>query len=338
MTANNLPDDIALMPVDQIHPSPLQPRNSVSMDLVRKLAESMRAGRHLPILEVEPDQQDPVKYQIVCGEQRWRAAKEAGLERVLVRIHRQLDYLTRLQKQYEENRLRADLSPFEDAQLVLTVKTLRDIAAAERLLQDGAVAFTPLADRRVTSAASLTEHLESLKKLLLEHRLHVLKTGDGPVVAPLSPWRETEHALGISDATRKAKLSVLRLEPEVRAETNALPARHAPLIARIEGRQRRVELVERAPQLTHRQLLATVRRLRADPDLNVEDAVAGKAPAPDTDPLAFENQLAGLADLCRQLARLLANLRPRVTAEEREHVCGVLAGLIKIAHTFGEAA
>ncbi len=112
------PEGLALVSVDHIHPCPFQPRVNVSMDLVRKLAESMRAGRHEPLLEVEPAPLQPGHYQIVCGEQRWRAAREAGLKRILVRIHPRLAYLERLRKQYEENRLRSDLDPVEDARAV----------------------------------------------------------------------------------------------------------------------------------------------------------------------------------------------------------------------------
>lgn len=266
MSNQPLPDGLAMVSIERIHPSPLQPRTTVSMDLVSKLAQSMRAGRHDPVLEVEPAADRPGHYEIVCGEQRWRAAKEAGLDRVLVRIHERLGSLQRLQKQYEENRLRADLTPYEDAQLLVVAKTLGDVEVAERRLNDAHVPFQPLDDRRVREVAEIHRHLDGLKALLLEHKVNVIKSADGLIVGPLSPWHETERALGISEAARKAKLSVLRLEPEVLEVVNALPAQHAPLIARVEGRDRRAELAERAPQLTHRQLQAAVSRLSSEFD------------------------------------------------------------------------
>ena len=58
------------------------------------------------------------RYQIICGEQRWRAAKAAGLLEILVSIHPHLGYLERLEKQYEENRLRADLDVVEEAHCI----------------------------------------------------------------------------------------------------------------------------------------------------------------------------------------------------------------------------
>jgi len=327
-----------MVSVERVHPSPLQPRTTISMDLVSKMAQSMRAGRHEPVLEVEPLGTEPGHYQIVCGEQRWRAAKEAGLDRVLVRIHERLGSLQRLQKQYEENRLRADLTPYEDAQLLLLAKTLKDIEVAETKLNDANVPFRPLDDMRVTELSQIHQHLNGLKPLLLAYQINVVKGANGPAVGALSPWHETERALGISEAARKAKLAVLRLEPEVLEEVNALPAQHAPLIARVEGRERRAELAERAPHLTHRQLQAAVSRLRRDSDLSVAEAVAGGAASAPEDPLAFETQIVLLADLCRQLVRLVSILRPRVTDEERPQVVSVLAGLIKVAHDFEEAS
>ncbi len=338
MSKEALPDGLAMVPVENIHPAPLQPRTTVSVELVKKLAASMRAGRHDPLLDVEPTAMAPGHYQIVCGEQRWRAAKEAGVDRVLVRIHQRLGSLQRLQKQYEENRLRADLTPYEEAQLVVLAKTLRDAEAAEKQLKDGLVPFQPLDDKRVTDLAQIDEHLHGLKTLLLTHKVNVIKSAGGLTVGPLSAWHETEKALGISEAARKAKLAILRLEPDVLEDVNALPAQHAPLIARVEGRDRRAELAERAPQLTHRQLQTAVTRLRRNPQLPVADAIAGRVRPEPEDPLAFATQLGRLSDLCRQIARLLGNLGSRVTPEQRAQVCRTLAYLAETARHFEEMA
>ena len=103
--------------VDAIEPCPIQPR--VSVELVAKLCGSMKAGRHEPLLDVEPVPGSADRFRIVCGEQRWRAARQAGLPQVLVRVPRPLGYLQRLEKQYEENRLRAPLDPVEEANCLI---------------------------------------------------------------------------------------------------------------------------------------------------------------------------------------------------------------------------
>ncbi|MHB8688121.1 MAG: ParB/RepB/Spo0J family partition protein [Candidatus Dormibacteraceae bacterium] len=338
LSDRSLPTDLAIVPVENVHPSPLQPRTSVSMDLVSKLAESIRAGRHDPLLEVEPIHDLAGHYQIICGEQRWRAAKAAGLERVLVRIHERLGSLQRLQKQYEENRLRADLTAHEDAQVLLLAKALRDIEVAEKKLTQADISFQPLDDTELTELVQIHQHLDGLKGLLLENGINVIKGPNGPTLGHLSRWQETERALGVSEAARKLKVSVLRLEPEVVDDVKALPTQHAPLIARVEGGDRRAELAKQAAHLTHRQLHAAVSRLRRDPNLSVADAVAGgHSPGPE-DPLAFQTLLVRLADLSRQLIRMLAILRCRETVEERAQINRVLADLITAARDFEVAS
>src|ERR1700694_2120435 len=178
-----------------IEPCPIQPRVNVSVDLVAKLAASMKAGRHEPVLDVEPVSGRHGRYQIVCGEQRWRAALQAGLGQGLVRVHRRLGYLERLEKQYEENLLRADLDAVEEAHCFLLDKTIRDIRVAERLLRDALVPFQPLNERRLTRREEFGAHLGVLKRLLLRRMDHVGKTGARPAAGQLSPWCEAEEAL-----------------------------------------------------------------------------------------------------------------------------------------------
>lgn len=329
-----LPPNLALVPVEHVHPSRLQPRTSVSADLVAKMADSMRAGRHQPLLEVEPMRERAGHYRIVCGEQRWRAAKRAGLALVLVRIHQGLSSLQRLQKQYEENRLRAGLTAYEDAQLLLLAKALRDVDVAETKLTQAQIPFAPLVDFEPAELAHVNRHLGGLKSLLLENGINVVKGADGLTVGPLSPWRDIERSLGISEAARKLKLSVLKLEPQLLKDVRALPTQHAPLIARVEGPDRRAELAARASQLTHRQLHAAVRRLRNDPQLSVADAVAGARRRVTEDPLASEALLRRLADLCRQLVRLLDVLERQANGEEQDVIQGVLSELTRAVNTF----
>ena len=83
------------VPVDSVEACPYQPRVNVSVALVARLADSMKAGRHEPLLDVEPVPTSADRFRIVCGE-RWRAAHEAGISEMLVRVHSRLGYLDRL--------------------------------------------------------------------------------------------------------------------------------------------------------------------------------------------------------------------------------------------------
>jgi len=337
------PDQVMSVPIDRIDPCPIQPRVNVSVEHVEKLSASMRAGRHQPLLEVEPAPGKPGRYQIVCGEQRWRAAHTAGLSQVLARLHPPLGYLERLERQYEENHLRADLDPVEEAHCVLLDKTLRDIAVAERRLREALVPFEPLDDKRIADREGFGRHLDGLKQLLIKKKVHVMRSQRGMIVGPLSPWVATEKALGISEAARKAKLTILRLDASLLEQVRKLPAEHAIQIARLDDHQHQAGLVRRAAALTHRQVQAVVEHLRNHPEAGIEDAAVGGTEGSvsgelETDPLAFDVQVARLTDLCRQLVRMLANLHRLVSAEEKSHIRRVLADLSRALSDFEEAA
>jgi ParB-like chromosome segregation protein Spo0J len=294
----------------------------------------MQAGRHQPLLEVEPLEGQPERYQIVCGEQRWRAARQAGLQQVLVRVLPRLSYLERFRKQLEENRLRSSLDPVEEAHAILQTKVLLDIARAEALLTEAGINFVSLESRRIDDRGEFQHHLEGLRQQLLESGVHVVRSADGPICGSLAPWRETERALGISEAARKQKVGILRLPPELQEEVRDLPAEHAIQISRLESCEHQAALVERAPELTHRQVQTAVNRLRRDPELNVEAALEEKDIEEERGPLGFQNQLPALADLCRQLARRLGYLRSRLSAEEWEQVSGLVADLRQVLDRF----
>ena len=341
---DRLPAGLAVVPVELIEPCPIQPRVNVSVDFVDKLSGSIKAGRHQPLLEVEPAPAQRGIYQIVCGEQRWRAAKAAGLLEILVRIHPHLGYLERLEKQYEENRLRADLDLVEEAHCILLDKTIRDIAVAEQLLRDSLVPFQPLDERRILHREEFAEHLDGLRKLLIKHKTHVVKTADGnPAVGPLSRWSETEIALGISESQRKAKLGVLRLSAELLEELRELPSEHAIQISRLLDPEDQTELAHRAGELTHRQVHRIVDRLLRDPNLDAAEVIRAEVADRKDDvagTLAFDDdQLHILADLCRQLTRMLSNLRARLADnKDAGQVRALLADLRGQLDAFEKAA
>ena len=208
------------------------------------------------------------------------------------------------------------------------MKTLKDALAGERLLRDALVAFQPLDDKPIERREQFGEHLDELRRLLGQHRIEA---------GTLSIWSETEQALGISESQRKAKVSILRLDPELRDAVRELPAEHAIQISRLPDRERQAELIERTPELTHRQVHDAVERLRKDPELGVEEALSQPAGAAGDD-VAFDAQLASLADLCRQLVRLIVILQRQADADRRTSAERALVELRSTIDDFMEAA
>jgi ParB/RepB/Spo0J family partition protein len=311
------------LPIEQIVACPFQPRVNVSVRHVRKLAESISAGRHDPVLEVERLPGTRSRFQVICGEQRWRAARAAGLRHVLAQVHPPMDPLSRLRKQYEENRLREDLDPIEEAHCILMHKTLADIQVAESWLRANSMAFKRLADKRVRTREAFAAHLDYLVGLIQAPR--------GCAVGGLSPWRETERALGISETNRKAKVGLLRLPAELQERLRSAPTEHAAQVSRLTDAAQQRELTDRLQDLTHDDLRVAVNSLLHNPAISVADAVELLAPqsARVRDGAGLDEQLTRLVDLCRQLSRLARNLAPRLGASERDQVNQVLAALCR---------
>jgi ParB family chromosome partitioning protein len=98
--------------VDQIDANPFQPRRAFSPDKLKELADSIRAsGLVQPVLLRRADG----RYQLIAGERRWRAARQAGLT-VIPAVVREIGDRDALELALTENLLREDLNPLEAAQ------------------------------------------------------------------------------------------------------------------------------------------------------------------------------------------------------------------------------
>jgi ParB family chromosome partitioning protein len=100
------------VPLESLEPNPYQPRTAMEPQALAELARSIReSGMVQPIL-VRPHGRG---YQIIAGERRWRAARQAGLERVPVTV-REVPDDQLLELALVENIQRAELTPVEEAQ------------------------------------------------------------------------------------------------------------------------------------------------------------------------------------------------------------------------------
>ena len=100
------------IPVAVIRPNPDQPRRHIDPETISALAQSIaEAGVIQPLLvHALPDG----RYELIAGERRWRAAREAGLETVPA-IVRDEDATERMQTALIENVAREDLNPVDEA-------------------------------------------------------------------------------------------------------------------------------------------------------------------------------------------------------------------------------
>ena len=109
----NESDKVTTLRISEIEPRRSQPRKNFDAESLSQLADSIAAnGIIQPIVVREAEA--PGFYQIIAGERRWRAAKQAGLSEVPVII---LDADDRKAAEYAliENIQREDLNPMEEA-------------------------------------------------------------------------------------------------------------------------------------------------------------------------------------------------------------------------------
>lgn len=122
------------LPLAQIAPMAGQPRSHFDPAALAELAESIRAhGVIQPILVIarkEAAPEDPVRYTIVCGERRFQAAKSAGLTAIPALV-RDYDDDEAAVLALLENLQREDLTPLEEGEYLLALKSRYDFTEEE---------------------------------------------------------------------------------------------------------------------------------------------------------------------------------------------------------------
>src|SRR5438067_1002959 len=101
-----------LIALDQIRPSPEQMRRHFPADSLRELADSIREHGILQPVLVRPLADG---YELIAGERRWRAARQAGLERIPALVREAAADDESLLLGLVENLQREDLDPIEEA-------------------------------------------------------------------------------------------------------------------------------------------------------------------------------------------------------------------------------
>jgi len=103
-----------IVPIEHVAPNPDQPRRSFDQDDLQDLANSIKEKGIIQPLIVREISGEKVKFQIVAGERRWRAAQMANLHQIPV-IIRDFDDLEVLEIAIIENIQRSDLNPVDEA-------------------------------------------------------------------------------------------------------------------------------------------------------------------------------------------------------------------------------
>ena len=193
---------------DAIVPNPRQPRSVFDPEALQELADSIReVGLIQPlIVQQVPGSQDTpggLRYQLITGERRWRAARLAGLQHVDV-IVKEATPQEMLELALVENIQRADLNPLEEA------------AAYQQLSDDFGLTQERIAERVGRSRASVANAMRLLR--LPEEIKDALVSGEiteGHARALLMLSEEDEQLLALRTVVRR-HLSVRQAEELVR--------------------------------------------------------------------------------------------------------------------------
>ncbi|HWN73273.1 MAG TPA: ParB/RepB/Spo0J family partition protein [Solirubrobacterales bacterium] len=149
------------LPVSLIKPNPSQPRTKFDEEALAALAASIEVTGVVQPLLVRPLPDG--SYELVAGERRWRAAQQAGVDKVPAVIRDQAE-AERLQAALIENMVREDLNPVEEAR------------ACSALVEELGLTKEELAKRVGRSRPAVSNLIRLLE--LPDEALELLESGD----------------------------------------------------------------------------------------------------------------------------------------------------------------
>jgi ParB family chromosome partitioning protein len=190
---NEQPNEI---PLGDIVPNPHQPRRTINPAAIAELAASLKStGLIQPIIV----RKGAVGYELIAGERRWRAAKQAGFDKIPA-IIRQVDRFTQAQMALVENIQREDLNPLDRA------------AAYRAIIEQLNLTQAELANRLGEDRSNIPNHLrlldlpESVRQLVKDAKVSL---GHAKLLAGVASVVDQERLAALIVA---GDLSVRKLE------------------------------------------------------------------------------------------------------------------------------
>ncbi|MDF2376741.1 MAG: ParB/RepB/Spo0J family partition protein [Verrucomicrobiales bacterium] len=198
--------------LDEVVPSPLQPRKRFHEENLDELVESIREhGVIQPLVVREVDG----KYELIAGERRWRASTKLGLEEVPI-ILRDASDRDVLEMALIENLQREDLDPLEEAE------------AYSRLAKDFGLKQDEIAQRVGKNRATVSN---AIRLLDLDEQVQTLVSrkmlSQGHAKAILGLKTKAEQRM-LADMVVRKSLNVRETEKLVSEQINGKTTTKAP--------------------------------------------------------------------------------------------------------------
>jgi ParB family transcriptional regulator, chromosome partitioning protein len=229
--------ELAQIPVEQIHANPRQPRKRFDHESTAGLADSIRAQGVITPLLVRP--RPAGGYELIAGERRWRAAREAGVETLpaLVREAADRDALV---LGLVENVAREELTPVEEARAYAVLMDEFELALGE--VADRVGRSKPAISNRMRLLELSDDILAMLERgeLTEGHARAVLAVPDGDERRRLAR-RIVRQGLSVRAAEREARWAGARTKRRRRVAADPdLAARVKTAAERLTGMRARV--------------------------------------------------------------------------------------------------
>lgn len=199
------------IPLEQIDPNPFQTRSVMNEDQLAELAASITANGVVQPVLVRPLASG--RFQLIAGERRWRASKQAG-KATIPAILRQVSDEQAMEITIVENLQRADLNPMEQAraferlsrefhmtQEQMAVRTGKDRATVANFLR--LLRLPSSVQTRVESGALSFGHARTL--LAFEHAEDIEKAAQRVVALSLSVRQTENYVQGLLHPEKAAK-------------------------------------------------------------------------------------------------------------------------------------
>jgi ParB family chromosome partitioning protein len=196
--------DILRIPMDMIEPNPFQPRMNFNQEALDELAESIRTLGLIQPITVRKVASG--RYQIISGERRFRASRQAGMDMIPAYI-RDANDQGMLEMAIVENIQRENLDPIEVAM------------SYQRLIEECNLTQEQMAFRVGKKRASVTNFLRLLKlpaKIQHDLKAGLLSVGHAKVLLSVEQPLLQE---ALCDLVIKEDLSVRQLEEKLKKLT-----------------------------------------------------------------------------------------------------------------------
>lgn len=196
----------SMVPVASVRANRFQPRRHFDEEALAELRESIRTHGVLQPIAVRRDGEE---FEIIAGERRWRAAREAGLTHIPAVVRESATDAQMLELALVENVQREDLDPIERA------SGYRRMVDELGLTQDGVAQRVGLKRATVTNHLRLLDLSDQIQRMVARSALSM---GHARALLGLADPAERSR---LADVIVQQGLSVRQVEERVRVLNGA---------------------------------------------------------------------------------------------------------------------